>query len=80
MKKEDWPAIEDLEKMADKDFKDHFICNPKEIKVKCVFIFKSNCGTCGELLETVNDPGAHTLYHGGKCFTDAGLLVGGVKE
>lgn len=74
MKKEDWPEIEDLEKMANKDFKDHFICNPEPK------IFKSYCGTCGKLIETVNSPEGHKLFHGGACFEKSGLLVGGVKK
>ena len=31
-------------------------------------LYESNCGTCGELLETVNSPEGHKLYHGGDCF------------
>jgi len=41
-------------------------------------LYKSICPGCKKLIETVNDPDGHKVYHGA-CFKKAGLPVGGVK-
>jgi len=41
-------------------------------------IYKSTCPGCNKVIETVNDPGNHDVYHG-DCFKKAGLPVGGKK-
>jgi len=41
-------------------------------------LYLSKCPYCSQLIETVNDPGKHDVYHGW-CFKKAGLPVGGKK-
>ena len=41
-------------------------------------LYKSICPRCLGLIETVNNPDGHSVFHG-QCFIDAGLNIGGKK-
>lgn len=41
-------------------------------------LYKSICPGCKVLIETVNSPDGHRIFHG-DCFKKAGLPVGGKK-